>query len=423
MNKIDIYNNFRFSAIDCITKEIEIDENKYFKSVKNAEKLIKKYSPKSKDYYFSLSSIFKNYFKIDSLKIEDNFIEEYLYSCLNRSDKRIIYNNFNISIFEDENIFIQLARENLANRKGVAVLYPLLNLKDENNLDINIPIDLRFSQGEEYRIYDFYYFKKLITGAGGTHRTVGICNSIGLLQDCSIKMDYITFYDNAISKKQIDNLNKFIKQIDGNKNIDSFQYHELSIYKNIYNVKFLLKNNVNIIIEKITLQKLVLIELELMINLINSIEIEEIIIKDLSISFKNKGFKKYFNLIFKKEYVLINVLSLINETTIKYNNILHKNTIIFQYLGFKKWKNLNKQYSFNENNLESFCKYSSYEQFYLQYNNNRNKNLKEIVKFFKENCIVFLFIILCVIYFFRIEFIEFIKSILCNKSSFYLYLE
>lgn len=242
------YENLRCTIIDFIYDEYEKDKESYESTAKAIE-LLNSYSPKQKKYYISTKDIFVDHFDLDFNKIKNfEFISKYISELSDYSNIIQVNENFDVNRLNDETLYVKLIRSDPSTIKGKSTLYPILNFKNENEYNSDKPIDLRLNS-EEFRIIDYHYFKILTNKGGGTHRTIGICKSLGLLKGCSIKLNHIEYW-NIHNKKTIDNVLKFIEILNEMDNIQSIDMENIqSIDNENYIIKIYLMDNLKLYIK------------------------------------------------------------------------------------------------------------------------------------------------------------------------------
>lgn len=197
---------------------------------------LESFSSISKELHYNKTGIIKKALSIDSSKIDNETFINIINYYKNENTEQNIINTLDVNVLIDDDYYVYLPRGYLndGKTKGQSILLPVLNFHDRSNLDFSIPIDLTFIKGEEFRIYDYHYFKIFASSsAGGTHRTAGIVKSLGLLRDCQID-NKVIYYHKYYTKTSIDKLRTLINKISNNTYIDS-------IYKDKQNCQYVIQ--------------------------------------------------------------------------------------------------------------------------------------------------------------------------------------
>lgn len=201
------FKEYRKATINYMHKIYE-EGGKKFHSLENAINLIRQYSPERVDYSLNSDEIFFKYFKLDDRKFKSkDFVGAYLDCNLEKTNEKIIGEIFSINTLLNDNFFYVKTRD-LASDKGKSCIYPIMTFR-KNNFDESKPLNLDFNN-ESY-IDDYHFYKVIYPSTSGNHRITGICESIGLIKDCSIKLKHRV---RKIYKKEImENAKKFIEII------------------------------------------------------------------------------------------------------------------------------------------------------------------------------------------------------------------
>ena len=172
----------------------------------------------SKELHFNKTDIIKKVLSLDSSKIDTKTFTNIINYYKNKNTVQNIINTLNVNVLINDDYYVYLPRGYLndGKTKGHSTLLPILNFYDRSKLDFSTPINLTFTEGEEFRIYDYYYFKIFASSiGGGTHRTAGIVTSLGLLRDCQID-NKVIYYQKYYTKTSIDALSTLINKISNN---------------------------------------------------------------------------------------------------------------------------------------------------------------------------------------------------------------
>ncbi len=186
----------------------------------------------SKELHFNKTDIIKKVLSLDSSKIDTKTFTNIINYYKNKNTVQNIINTLNVNVLINDDYYVYLPRGYLndGKTKGHSTLLPILNFYDRSKLDFSTPINLTFTEGEEFRIYDYYYFKIFASSiGGGTHRTAGIVTSLGLLRDCQID-NKVIYYQKYYTKTSIDALSTLINKISNNTYIGSI-YEDKQNYK------------------------------------------------------------------------------------------------------------------------------------------------------------------------------------------------
>lgn len=190
----------------------------------------------SKELHYNKTDIIKKALSLDSSKIDSKTFTNIINYYKNENTEQNIINTLDVNVLIDDDYYIYLPRGYLndGKTKGHSTLLPILNFHDRSKLDFSIPIDLTFREGEEFRVYDYYYFKIFASSSiDGTHRTAGIVTSLGLLRDCQID-NKVIYYHKYYTKTSIDDLRTLINKISNNTYIES-------IYKDKKNCQYVIQ--------------------------------------------------------------------------------------------------------------------------------------------------------------------------------------
>ncbi|MCK9532927.1 MAG: hypothetical protein M0R77_20845 [Gammaproteobacteria bacterium] len=219
-----MFQEFQLSTIKYIVEFFTDEENftQYESSQSKTIPFLKNHSSIHKELYFDKVEIFTKSLGLKTKKISNSVIQKLINYYSNKDSKITTKDILEVNQLFNPNIYVYLPRGYLndGGTKGASTLYPILNFYNRSKLDFSVPIDLQYSKGEEFSIYDCCDFKIFASSSsGGTHRTAGLVSSLGLLRNCKID-NKVKYYSNHFTKAAISSLKRLIEKIHENEYID-----------------------------------------------------------------------------------------------------------------------------------------------------------------------------------------------------------
>lgn len=223
-------------AIQIYEKYNDLKNKQGYISVPHAIQLYESYHHHRLEYFTDIASIFKHHFKLSSIKHNivglDALIQKYMSSSINYECKNITNGALEISLLNNQNIYVELPRDDFCKPDSMFYL-----IKDFVS---NLKLLSEHHLYEDFFIYDFGVFKIIGPLSGGTHRTLGLCLAYELLEDQYLNIKRIYEYTGNYKKLvilktviekfvAIDVLDNFKINFEGSKILFSFQKNDSKI--------------------------------------------------------------------------------------------------------------------------------------------------------------------------------------------------